>query len=186
MARELKVFNGTSHKCGKQVAVIVATTTKKKACELSKAHPSALFVFDLDEASRELMLSDSLNQLGRKTLLIQHGMLTDVRRYLPTCLYMACASERERQSLISEGVNEKRLFVIGQALQTINDSMINPNEDGLMYPVLILTGVGHIWLQNLYVNMLKHSRYLKSYGPIYMRFHPAMGSNRKKLWNYTR
>jgi len=165
--------------------VIYYYWAKKKAYGLSKAYPKALFVFDLDEASKELMLSDSLNQLGRKTLLIQHGMLTDPRRYLPTCFYMACASERERQSLISEGVDEKRLFVAGQALQTINDSMINSNEDKLLYPVLILTGVGPIWLQNLYVNMLKHSQYLKSYGPIYMRFHPAMGSKSKRLWNYT-
>jgi hypothetical protein len=158
---------------------------KKMAYRLSKAHPCALFVFDLDEASKELMLSDLLNQLGKRTLLIQHGILTDAKRYLPTCLYMACASERERQSLISEGVNQKRLFVIGQALQTINDSLINPNEDKLLYPVLILAGVGPIWLQNLYVNMLKYSQCLKSYGSIFLRFHPAMGSKSKRLWNYT-
>ena len=164
--------------------VIYYYWAKKKAYGLSNSYPKALFVFDLDEASKELMLSDSLNQLGRKTLLIQHGMLTDAKRYLPTCIYMACASERERQSLISEGVNEKRLFVAGQALQTINDSMINPNEYRLLYPVLILAGVGPIWLQSLYVNILKHSKYLKSYGPIYMRFHPAMGSKSKRLWNY--
>lgn len=158
---------------------------QKKASELSTAHPKALFVFDLDEASKELMLSDSLNQLGAKTFLMQHGILTDAKRYIPTCFYMACTSEREKQSLMSEGVNEKRLFVTGQALQTINDSVIKSDKNRLSYPILILAGIGPMWLQNLYVDMLKNSEHLKSNGPIYMRLHPAMRSKGKKLWNYS-
>jgi len=34
MAKKLKVFNGTSYKRGKAMNVIVATYTKKRACEL--------------------------------------------------------------------------------------------------------------------------------------------------------
>lgn len=165
--------------------IIYSHWAKKKAFELSNAHPKALFIFDLDEASKELMLSDSLNQIGQKTLLMQHGILTDAKRYIPTCLYMACTSEREKQSLVSVGVNEKRLFVTGQALQTISDSVIKSDKNRLSYPVLILAGVGPIWLQNLYVHMLKNSQYLKSNGPTYLRLHPAIRPKGKKLWKYS-
>lgn len=97
---------------------------------------------------------------------------------------MACTSEREKQALISEGVHEKRLFVTGQPLQTLNDSLFSQKADKPVYPILILAGVGPLWLQNLYVDMLRHSQHLKAYHPIYLRPHPAMNSKGKKLWSY--
>jgi hypothetical protein len=165
--------------------LIIHPWAQQNASKMAMAYPKALFVFDLDEAGKELMLADCLNQLGKKSLLIQHGALTNAKRYIPTCSFMACTSERGRRSLISEGVDPKRLYKVGQALQTINDSIWIPKEEGVSYPILVLAGVGPIWLQNLYVNMLKRIRCPEENRPVYLRFHPAMGLKNKKLWNYT-
>ena len=156
------------------------------AFKMAKAYPNALFIFDLDEAGKELLLADSLNRLKKKTLLIQHGALTNAKRYIPTCASMACTSERERQALISEGVDSEKLFVTGQALQTIKDSTLYKQTIKPSYPILILAGAGPTWLQGLYIDMLKRSDYLKKFQHIYMRIHPAMDSKRKKIWFFDR
>lgn len=46
--------------------IIYHRWAEEKAKELYSAYPDALFVFDLDEASKELMISDSLNQNEKK------------------------------------------------------------------------------------------------------------------------
>ena len=158
----------------------------KKAYDLSSAYPNSLFVFDIDEASKELMIADALNRLGKKTLLIQHGILIDPKQYIPTCKYMVCASERERQSLISEGIEAKRLFAVGQSLQTIKDSKFSEVKKTVTYPLLILASNGPHWLQRLYVDMLKHSKILKQFERLDMRPHPAFSTTEKKLWSIDR
>jgi len=155
---------------------------EENASKLAITYPKALFIFDLDEAGKELMLADCLNQLGRKTLLIQHGALTDAKRYIPTCSVMACTSERARQALISEGVDPKKLHVTGQALQTIKDSTQHRQSNDPSYPILILAGAGPDWLQHLYLNMLKRSDCLKKCQQAFMRIHPAMDAKRKRIW----
>jgi hypothetical protein len=158
----------------------------ENAIKMAAACPEALFIFDLDEAGKELMLADSLNRLGKKTLLIQHGVLTDAKRYIPTCSSMACTSERERQAIISVGVNSKKLFVTGQALQTIKDSTLYKQTVKPSYPILILAGAGPIWLQRLYIQMLKRSQYLRSCPQVFMRIHPTMHAKRKKIWFFSK
>jgi len=155
---------------------------EENASKMAMAYPNVLFIFDLDEAGKELMIADCLNQIGGKTLLIQHGALTDARRYLPTCSSMACTSERGRQALISEGVDSKKLFVTGQALQTIKDSTLYKQTNNPSYPILILAGAGPTWRQRLYINMLKRSDYLKNCQQAFMRIHPAMDAKNKKIW----
>jgi hypothetical protein len=156
----------------------------ENAQQMAAFYPNALFIFDLDEAGKELMISDALNQIGVKTLLVQHGVLTDPKRYLPTCSFMACTSEREKQALISEGVDSKKLYVTGQALQTINDSIYNNQIKKITYPILILAGVGPFWLQRLYVEMLKYSQFLYRHQGTFMRIHPAMDPKGIKIWTY--
>lgn len=156
----------------------------KQAWELSSAYPNAIFVFDLDEDSKELMIADCLNRMGKLTCLIQHGLLLDPNRYFPTCLYMACASEREKKALISKGMDAKRLWVVGQPLQTIKDSEFKSNKNRKLYPLLILAGNGPIWLQKLYVDILRNSKSLKKYDPLFLRLHPSMKNKSKKLWHY--
>lgn len=162
--------------------LIIHPWAEENASKLAITYPKAVFIFDLDEAGKELMLADCLNQLGKKTLLIQHGVLTNPKRYIPTCASMACSSERERQALISEGVDSKKLFVAGQALQTIKDSTLAKQSHSPSYPILILAGAGPTWLQNFYINMLKNSDYLKNCQQIYMRIHPATNAKKKKIW----
>lgn len=158
----------------------------ENAGKLATAFPNALFIFDLDEAGKELMLADGLNQLGKKSLLIQHGALTNARRYLPTCTSMTCTSEREKQALISESVDSGRLFVAGQALQTIKDAIGYKQSNNPAYPILILAGAGPTWLQRHYINMLDCSEYLKNNRQTFIRFHPAMGSKIKRKWIFDR
>jgi hypothetical protein len=143
---------------------------------------AAIFVFDIDEASKEMMLADALNRKGAHTLLLQHGILTDAKRYIPTCHWMACASDRERQALMSVGVPQNRLFVVGQSLQTLNDSVINGDDDSLCYPLLVLAGNGPAWLQELYVTMLRQSKNLRHLPNAYLRLHPAFRGKTKRLW----
>jgi hypothetical protein len=155
---------------------------EENAKKMAAAYPKSLFIFDLDEAGKELLLADSFNRLGEKTLLIQHGALTDPKRYIPTCSVMACTSERARQALISEGVDPKKLHVTGQALQTIKDSTQHKQSNDASYPILILAGAGPDWLQRLYLNMLKRSDCLKKCQQAFMRIHPAMDAKRKRIW----
>ena len=162
--------------------IIYRSWAEENASKMAIEYPNALYIFDLDEAGKELMLADCLNQLGKKTLLIQHGALTNPKRYLPTCSSMACTSERVRQALISEGVDPKKLHVTGQALQTIRDSTIHKQSNNPSYPILILAGTGPDWLQRLYLNMLKRSVYLKTCQQAFMRIHPAMNPKRKRIW----
>ena len=166
--------------------LIYHSWAQENAFKLAAAYPNALFIFDLDEAGKELLLADSLNRFGKRTLLIQHGILTDPKRYIPTCSFMACTSERERQALISEGVNSNRLYVTGQALQTIKDSTLYTQANKFSYPILILAGAGPIWLQRLYVKILKRSLHLKRYQQAFMRIHPAMDVKMKKIWSFNK
>ncbi|MGD9176689.1 MAG: hypothetical protein PVJ35_01990 [Desulfobacterales bacterium] len=166
--------------------LIYHSWAEENALKLAAAYPNALFIFDLDEAGKELLLADSLNRLGKKTLVIQHGILTDAKRYIPTCSYMACNSERDRQALISEGVGAKKLYVTGQPLQTIEDSIPSDKKSMISYPILILAGAGPIWLQRNYVKMLKRSQYLKSYPHTFMRIHPAMDAKQQRIWLFNK
>jgi hypothetical protein len=163
-------------------SIIYHYWARKKANELSLAYPNALYIFDVDEASKELMLADSLNRLGKTTLLIQHGILTDPKRYMPTCFYIACPSEREGQALRSEGIEADRLFYVGQSLQTVKDSKYRLEKINAAYPILILAGDGPLWIQQLYVDMLINSEHLKRYPLYHMRLHPAFRSKQKKIW----
>jgi hypothetical protein len=164
-------------------SIIYHYWARKNANELSQAHPNALYIFDLDEASKELMLADSLNRLGKKTLLVQHGILTDPKRYVPTCFYMACSSKREEQELKSLGIAADRLFCVGQSLQTVNDATYRSKTIMTTYPILILAGNGPLWIQQLYLDMLKNSTHLKNVSIYHMRLHPAFHSKQKKLWS---
>ena len=155
---------------------------KDMADRLHGEHEKAVFVFDIDEASKELMLADALNRKGAITLLLQHGILIQTNRYIPTCRWMACASERERRALMSIGIEKRRLFVVGQSLQTLKDSI---NSRGVMssrYPRLILASNGSGWLQNCYLDMLKQSSLLKCPPGAYIRFHPAFCEKDKRRW----
>jgi hypothetical protein len=153
-----------------------------RAERLVAEHDGAVFVFDIDEASKELMLADALNRRGAATLLLQHGILTDANRYVPTCRWMACASERERQALISVGVEKNRLVVVGQSLQTLDDSAVREADDTPRYPLLILAGNGPGWLQNCYVDMLRQSKHLLRSSGAYVRLHPAFRGKAKRKW----
>jgi hypothetical protein len=155
----------------------------KKANELSLAYPNALYIFDVDEASKELMLADSLNRLDKTTLLIQHGILIDPKRYVPTCFYMACSSKREGKALRSEGIAADRLFYVGQSLQTVKDATYRLEQIITAYPILILAGNGPIWIQQLYIDMLRYSAHLKKVPLYHMRLHPAFRSEQKKMWS---
>ena len=97
---------------------------------------SAIFVFDLDESSKELMLVDALQNQGGLTLLLQHGILTDVMRYIPSCHLIACSSKRERQALMDCGVEKNRIVAVGQPLQTLNDSIALEADSKPRYPLL--------------------------------------------------
>jgi len=152
------------------------------ANRLLAGHNTAVFVFDIDEASKEMMLADALNRKGAPTLLLQHGILTDAKRYIPTCRWMACASERERRALMSVGVEKNRLFVVGQSLQTLNDSVLNGVDDPPRYPFLVLAGNGPAWLQEYYVNMLRQSKNLVRLANAYVRLHPAFRGKTKRMW----
>jgi hypothetical protein len=164
-------------------SIIYHYWARKKANELSQAHPNALYIFDVDEASKELMLADSLNRLGKKTLLVQHGILTDPKRYVPTCFYMACSSKREEQALRSVGIAADRLFCVGQSLQTVKDATYRSKKMKAAYPILILAGNGPLWIQQLYLDLLKYSTHLKNVSVYHMRLHPAFGSKQKKMWS---
>ena len=152
------------------------------ANRLLAGHNAAVFVFDIDEASKEMMLADALNRKGAPTLLLQHGIVTDAKRYIPTCRWMACASERERRALMSVGVEKNQLFVVGQSLQTLNDSVLNGVDDPPQYPFLVLAGNGPAWLQEYYVNMLKQSKCLVRLPNAYVRMHPAFRLLAKRMW----
>ena len=153
-----------------------------RAERLLAEHNAALFVFDIDEASKELMLADALNRRGAATLLLQHGILTDANRYVPTCRWMACASERERRALISVGVEKNRLVVVGQPLQTLDDSAVREFDHTPRYPLLILAGNGPEWLQNCYLDMLRQSKHLMRSSGAYVRLHPAFRGKAKRKW----
>jgi len=152
------------------------------AKRLLAGNKTAFFVFDIDEASKELMLVDALNRKGAPTLLLQHGILTDAKRYIPTCRWMACASDRERRALISIGVEKNRLFVVGQSLQTLNDSDLIGVDEPPRYPLLVLAGNGPAWLQEYYVNMLRQSKCLVRLPNVYVRLHPAFRQKAKRKW----
>jgi len=154
----------------------------ESANRLLAVHNTAVFVFDIDEASKELMLADALNRKDAPTLLLQHGILTDAKRYIPTCRWMACASERERRALMSVGVEKNRLFVVGQSLQTLNDSVLIGVKNPPRYPLLFLAGNGPAWLQEYYVNMLKQSKCLVRLPNAYVRLHPAFRRKAKRVW----
>ena len=152
------------------------------ANRLLAGHNTAMFVFDIDEASKEMMLADALNRRGAPTILLQHGILTDAKRYIPTCRWMACASERERRALMSIGVENNRLFVVGQSLQTLNDSALIGVDEPPRYPLLVLAGNGPAWLQEYYVNMLRQSKFLVRLPNAYVRLHPAFRRKAKRMW----
>jgi hypothetical protein len=154
-----------------------------RAQRLLAEYNAAVFVFDIDEASKELMLADALNRRGATTLLLQHGILTDANRYVPTCRWMACASERERRALISVGVEKNRLVVVGQSLQTLEDSSSRQVVDTPRYPLLILAGNGPEWLQNCYLDMLRKSKRLGRSSGAYIRLHPAFRRKAKRKWS---
>jgi hypothetical protein len=153
-----------------------------RAEKLVAEHNAAVFVFDIDEASKELMLADALRRRGATTLLLQHGILTDPNRYVPTCRWMACTSERERRALISLGVDKSRLVVVGQSLQTLDDSFVREVDNTSRYPLLILAGNGPGWLQNVYLDMLRQSKRLVGSTGLYVRLHPAFRGKAKRKW----
>ncbi|UCH07027.1 MAG: hypothetical protein JSV55_13245 [Deltaproteobacteria bacterium] len=155
----------------------------ESAERLLAEHNAAVFVFDIDEASKELMLADALNRRGAFTLLLQHGIMTDPNRYVPTCRWMACASERERQALISLGVNKNRLVAVGQSLQTLEDSAFREVDGIPRYPLLILAGNGPEWLQNCYLDMLRQSKQLVRSSSAYVRLHPGFRRKAKRKWS---
>jgi hypothetical protein len=76
--------------------------------------------------------------------------------------------------------------VTGQALQTIKDSTLYTQANKFSYPILILAGAGPIWLQRLYVKILKRSLHLKRYQQAFMRIHPAMDEKMKKIWYFNK
>ncbi len=157
--------------------------SKKIAHTLSVVYPNSLFIFDIDEAGKELMLAETLNRNGKKTLVIQHGIITNPKEFIPTCRMMACLSSHDKEALIGEGVEAKRLFVIGQSLQTIEDSM-HKAEQSQTYPLTILAAGGPIWMQQLYVNMLKRSNLLSKFKTIYLRLDPRANPKTRRMWTF--
>jgi hypothetical protein len=164
--------------------IIYYEWSAKIADSLSAAYPNALFIFDIDEEGKELMLVETLNRLGKKTLLIQHGILTNPREYIPSCRTMACLSEHDKESLANEGVNKSRLFVIGQSLQTLEDSIYKA-EQFPTYPVTILAAGGPIWMQQQYIDMLKRSKLLSKFEAINLRLDPRSNLKTRRMWTFS-
>ena len=150
---------------------------KKTAIMFSHLFDRSLFIFDMDESGKELLLAEQLNRHNIKTLLVQHGAMFSPSYYIPTCNFMACCSIRSKKALINEGIDNNRLFVIGQPFQTLTDSKKKTNSSK-KYDILILAsgGRGFKYHDNLNNNILKNSKYLNNLNSIYIRPDPRMNN----------
>jgi len=67
--------------------IIYHSWAEKLAHQLSAGYPDAIFIFDIDEEGKELMLADALKRLKKKTLVIQHGILTFFQSFQTTSFF---------------------------------------------------------------------------------------------------
>ena len=155
---------------------------KKLSTKFNSKYRKPIFLFDQDAGGTQQMLVEHLNQLNCKTVMIQHGIITDPKYYTPIARYMFCCSEREKDLLISNGVAQNRLFVYGTAFQNIvhRNSIVYDTQYSASVLVLASSGANNI--TEKFINTIKNSEFLKQIPNKALRLRPGDDEKTKAKW----
>lgn len=102
-----------------------------------------LWIFDNDRDSSFTPFINLINQIGKPTVSLQHGVFFEGNKfYIPSITkYVFCCSEREKKMFVRGGVEIDKINVIGAPLQTFvhkNSNLDVNHNDNIKYDVLIL------------------------------------------------
>ena len=150
---------------------------------LMRKYPNAVFIFDQggELGGKESAIIDVLNLSNAKTIVIQHGTSLDMKYYYPITKYIFCCSEREKNILINDGLEEERIFNIGAPFQV--SAGFNIKRKSLKASqYLILAGAGPQWEQYKFIETILKSTVLKTSKNKSLRYHPSFNNYQKSMW----
>jgi len=139
-----------------------------------------LFIFDQDGYGQTLFLTNILKKNNKKTIHLQHGILTDAISYIPFCEFMFCCSQREKEELIKVGVNKDKLFVIGAPFQTQIPANL-ASDDSIAVEFLILAS-SEKFFTDYYIQSINDSEIFKSTTSKALRLRPGDTDEEKNIW----
>jgi hypothetical protein len=161
--------------------LIYNESEKKHAKTITRNANNAIFIFDQDAGGKELMIVDKLNQKNFITVMIQHGIITDPRLYIPVTKYMFCCSEREKKLLTSCNVSDKRLMTLGTAFQNIVQNSNIKKEKKYNTKLLVLASSGKNFTDK-YIDIIKTSKVIKNIENKALRLRPGDTPIIKQKW----
>jgi hypothetical protein len=152
--------------------------------EISEKFKDPVIILQNDNGGNLLTLTEELNIRGICNVHIQHGtFFSDNKQFIPPLSdYFFCCSERERRLQINDGVDPKKVFVYGAPLQTIDNSIIQPEKNRPEFDIVIIASRSFKSLTNERLKILIGINRKFRNKSLRLRLDPKDSESEKKKW----
>lgn len=129
-----------------------------------------------------MMLAEEANSRGYHTIHVQHGFMDDPHHYFPLCKYIFVNSEKDRDLLVSVGLDSERAIVTGAPLQVLAQEPGKNSDQHLEYDLVILASWGNPKLQERCISAVRGNTVLFQDKRVLLRLHPSLPPHEKNNW----